>query len=86
MKLRVNDEVTCNSVDATYQRVTREYEIETEEPTTCTITGTSNSHSDDLKFTGVQQACTGPPDPCAANGTPNDDSDNVEFVGIYEQG
>lgn len=80
--LTVSGDVTCTEVAATYKRTTNEYEIETEEPTSC-----DGHPAEHLKFTGVQTACSAEaPDPCDPNDTPNDDSDNLEFVGVYEQG
>lgn len=86
--LSVSGDVICDSVAATYQRVTSAYVIQTTQSTTCAIKGTGNSHAEEhLKFTGVQQACGGPMvDPCDPNGTRSDDSDNVEFTGDHEQG
>lgn len=80
--LTVSGDVTCGSVDASYTRRTSEYEIETEEPTSC-----DGHPAEHLKFIGTQTACSGEaPDPCDPNNTPNNDSDNVEFVGTYTQG
>ncbi|MDQ4145831.1 MAG: hypothetical protein M3198_19200, partial [Actinomycetota bacterium] len=80
-KLTVTGGVGCTQVSATYRRVNTDYVIQTTQATTCTIAGTTNSETSNLKFTGEQIACVGPVDPCDPQGTSSDDSDNVEFTG-----
>lgn len=84
--LKVAGDVACPAASATYQRVNSDYVIQTTQTTTCTIAGTTNSETSNLKFTGEQIPCGGPVNPCDPQGTASDDSDNVEFTGVYAQG